>query len=264
MDWGTRRKARIIGILGMVVLIIAGLLVYKYFFSKPETCSDGIQNQNERGIDCGGACVRFCPADTRALVPAWARFLPVGQGYGTVVAVIENQNRTALAKNVAYEIRLYDERNILVTDPIRGSVSVEPNGRSSVVVPNIAVGERTVTHVYVSFPVAFEWLSVGTAQPRDTLGTDTVVIERDPFLRISARLQNRGSKALSGVRVVAIASNADGNAVAAAETTVDSVPAFGSSQLFFTWPPSVRTELTRVDFIIQVPDSLYAQVPTER
>ena len=36
---------------------------YHSFFlllNKPETCSDKIQNQNEKGIDCGGVCPNKC------------------------------------------------------------------------------------------------------------------------------------------------------------------------------------------------------------
>lgn len=264
MDWATKRKVKIVGVLGAVALLLLGWFVYAKFIRVEPTCFDGKQNQSERGIDCSGECIRICSGDVSALVPAWARYLPVTETTGNVLAVIENTNRAAVAGKVPYEIRLYDERNILVTDPIRGTVTVEPNGRTAVLTSNISVGERKVTRVFVSFPEAFNWVSVDPNLPRNALSTDSVSIEMDPFIRLSARLQNRGSVILNNVQVVAILYDTDGNAVAASETSVDTVPSFGSTQLSFTWPPTVRPTVGRIDFIPHVPGSFYAQVPTQR
>ena len=47
---------------GVLILIIAGAAVWIYrgaIFIAP-TCSDGIQNQTEEGIDCGAICGISC------------------------------------------------------------------------------------------------------------------------------------------------------------------------------------------------------------
>lgn len=264
MDWSQRRKAKILGVLGAIILLLMGWFVYVNFIRVEPTCFDGKQNQSEKGIDCSGECIRICPGDVSALVPAWARYLPVTETSGSVLAMIENTNRSAVAGKVPYEIRLYDDKNILVTDPIRGTITVEPNGRTAILVPNIQVGTRTVANAFISFAQAFDWISVDPDLPRNALSTDSISIELDPFIRLGARLQNRGPAVLTDVHVVAVLYDVEGNAVAASETTVGTVPAFGSAPLSFTWPASVRAAVARIDFIPEVPGSFYVQVPTQR
>lgn len=54
------RFAKQLLILLILFSIIGGALYLVYVLKKEPTCSDGIQNQNEEGIDCGGICPLSC------------------------------------------------------------------------------------------------------------------------------------------------------------------------------------------------------------
>lgn len=54
-----QKKRSIIIMVYSIIFILCGLLIY--FWVKPaETCVDGIKNQNEEDIDCGGICTKKC------------------------------------------------------------------------------------------------------------------------------------------------------------------------------------------------------------
>jgi hypothetical protein len=65
MNEFSRNKKRTLAIVVVVVLLFF-LVFIVYLISRPEpTCNDGIQNQREAGIDCGGPCAP-CPEVIRA------------------------------------------------------------------------------------------------------------------------------------------------------------------------------------------------------
>jgi hypothetical protein len=123
LSWEFRKKwLRII--VGSIVLIAAlAAFIYFNFLKKPETCFDGKQNQNETGVDCGGSCLKICEAEASPLIKLWTRPFIVSPGIASVVAYIENPNETAGIKSIPYEIRIYDDRNILIADPAAREVS---------------------------------------------------------------------------------------------------------------------------------------------
>ena len=50
------RKQFFYGIIYLVIFGLIGAGIYFALTSKEATCFDGIQNQNEEGVDCGGSC----------------------------------------------------------------------------------------------------------------------------------------------------------------------------------------------------------------
>lgn len=96
-------------ILAYIILFIA-ICVAIYFISKPEaTCTDGIQNQAEKGIDCGGSC-NPCKniSETKDLLAQETDFANGGNGTFDVVAKISNPNESIGAKEFKYVFTLKD------------------------------------------------------------------------------------------------------------------------------------------------------------
>ena len=55
----TKRKKIVIIFIYLTFFLLFSLSLYFYFKPQP-SCSDGKQNQNEQGVDCGGVCVQEC------------------------------------------------------------------------------------------------------------------------------------------------------------------------------------------------------------
>ena len=109
MTWAGKRKLIIIGVLVLVVIILAGAGGY-FFFHKAPSCIDGIQNQNEEGIDCGGSCTYLCTASEAEPSVRFARTFSPLPGRTDVIAYVDNPNTNAAAKQAPYKIELYDDQ----------------------------------------------------------------------------------------------------------------------------------------------------------
>ena len=82
-------KQIVIGTVYLVLLLVVGLLLWS--IRGPEgTCSDGIKNQNEEDVDCGGSCASCL------VIPEDVRLLEVSvlaeSGLNTVAFTLENAN----------------------------------------------------------------------------------------------------------------------------------------------------------------------------
>lgn len=64
MEPTKKKKIIIILIYAVIFALFLSFLVFKlYFWLRPaQTCFDKIKNQNEEAVDCGGLCLKKCPA----------------------------------------------------------------------------------------------------------------------------------------------------------------------------------------------------------
>lgn len=95
-------------IIAVIFLLIIGSIVgIVYFLIKGPvaTCSDGIQNQGEEGIDCGGPC-KSCPEEVLEDIEIlWTKALSSPGAYD-VVAKIKNPNRDYGAASFSYTFKI--------------------------------------------------------------------------------------------------------------------------------------------------------------
>jgi len=94
-------------------LFIIALLVFLYYFFKAsgETCSDGIKNQNEEAVDCGGDCSPCQNIKVEPLQALEAGVTESGrEGMVDIFARIENPNVQIGAKEVSYDFVAVDDQ----------------------------------------------------------------------------------------------------------------------------------------------------------
>jgi hypothetical protein len=219
------------GVVGFVVLVA----LWQAFFTKTPTCSDGVQNGTELGVDCGGTCSLVCKNQAQLPNVKWARSFQTNGSLYTAAAYIENPNPTAGAKNVHYAFQLYDDKNVLVVER-EGTIDLPPTRLIPIVETGINIGQRTVARTVFSFESVPEWHRVGSerASLRFTsqdLGADGA--------RLSGTLVNDSLVDPGKVTVVAVLFDAQNVARAASKTTL-TVPKKSSQSVVFTWPQGVR------------------------
>ena len=239
--------------IGIVLAILVGYVAYKVFFAVEPTCFDSKQNQDERGIDCGGICARVCPRDAKTIVPLWSRVFQVTPGVYSAVAYVENQNRTAGVAAINYEFRAYDADNILAAEPVTGTAFIGPNERTAIFASPIKTGNRIPTQVFFTFTSVPQWTTLDAryAVPQLT-SANTMLADVDRAPKLSADVVNTTLFDYRNVQVVAILYGADGNAIAASKTIIETIPQQTTQKAYFTWPQKLSAPVTRIEIIPRI------------
>ncbi len=115
MNQAKRLAKRIILFLVFLAFLILLFLV-GYLFLKPEpTCSDGIQNQGEKGVDCGGPCAPCALViETKEIEVLGAEFVSSTEGNFDVVVKVKNPNDLIGAKNFTLKVIFLDENGLVL------------------------------------------------------------------------------------------------------------------------------------------------------
>ena len=258
MDWSSSHKIKIIAYISAIVIIIAAIFVYFKFIKHEPTCFDQKQNQDERGIDCGGICSIMCLADTKPLIPLWTRPVKITGDVYSIVSYIENQNTGNGIKSIPYEIRLFDDKNILVSEPIKGETFIGPNDRTAIFETAVKVGNRIPKTAFLRFtepPVFYKIQERWNDQNLVVEGDELTDLDSVP--KLTANVRNKTLERYVKIPVVAIIYDADGNILAASQTFVDSIGPEETVPVYFSWPepfpaaPAKREIIPRIDPFIQ-------------
>ncbi|MBI5134487.1 MAG: hypothetical protein HZA81_03855 [Candidatus Taylorbacteria bacterium] len=247
-SWSTRRKTGFFfGFLVFFALAV-GLPTFLALYKAP-TCSDGKQNGEERGVDCGGACTKLCPADFAMPKVLWSHSVRVVPGIYNSLAYIENPNPTVEAGSISYTFKLYDGDGILVAER-KGKSFIPAGQRFAVFEGTIETGER--------FPVrtTFEFTGVPGWRPGMSLAklrALSVDLADDGSPKAEARVKNESvDRASRDVDVFIVLYDDEDNRIAFSKTVVESLLPGETTTLYFTWPekfsrPVVRKEVLFVE-----------------
>lgn len=232
---------------GVGAIILAALVyaVWASFFNTAPTCQDGKQDGTELGVDCGGSCALLCVDTAHPPTLLWRLPFQTGVGTYTAAAYIKNNNVGAAAKKVQYSFQLFDADNNLVKEVV-GTTDLPPIPTIPIIMPNITVGNRTVTHVEFAFAAAPAWYKVPTKSlPTLSVSQQNLVADGS---RLSATLSNQTLTDAKNITVVAVLFDSQGVARAASKSLVQIIPAQSSQNVVFTWgtgtPNLVRAEIT--------------------
>ena len=122
-------------IISIYFLLFILLIVFLYFkFKTKETCFDGIKNQNEEEIDCGGACAKQCEKITaqELIVEKTGTVFSGVAGKYDFYAQIANPNAVFGSKKFDYAINFKDSSGNILTSR-NGSGFILPGERKYIV-----------------------------------------------------------------------------------------------------------------------------------
>ena len=250
MTWASRRRFFIVF---LVVIVLGGLVFWHEspaIFKAP-TCSDGIRNGDEAGIDCGGSmCSVMCASQIIPPVVLWARAFPVTSDVYNAAAYVENKNASA-TRAIAYEFRLYDSNNILISRR-DGTTIIPPLGNYAIVETGIQTGSAAVAHTTFAFssaPAVWERVpanatNVGVATSNATLDMSAAIP------KLSATVENPSpAVTLSNTVVAAVLYDASDNAVNVSRTIIPSLKPGSSTPVVFTWPSKLSAPVVRYEIL---------------
>lgn len=239
ISWAAKKQLTFF--LVFLIIIIGGTVGFWLKITAP-SCTDGKQNQGEKGIDCGGPCAKECLGEIKDLAVLWSKPLQVAGSNYDAVALAENRNLFLSAKSVKYQFKFYDDRNILIASR-EGKIFINPGQKFAIFESNINVGSRKPAKVFLEFQKNINW----EIYKGENLGL--VVVEKEyqdsPRLSLSAVLKNKTLADIKGIYAVAIIYADDGNAIAASATKIGEIRGGASAEIFFTWPENFREEYSR-------------------
>lgn len=254
MSWAARRRFFILLILGVVIVAFLAIVLISAIYKTP-SCTDGVQNQDEAGIDCGGPCAYLCTTEVQAPIVLFTKVLQNGDGRSDVVAMVENKNSNAAAKNVPYSITLYGSDQLFI-QKIDGTVDLPPRATEPIYIPGVASGEQKVASAFLEIvPSDMKWFTM-TADSRTVPKVlSTVQSGTESAPRIEAILANPSGFPLTNIRIIVFVYDAHKDVIAASETVVPIIPAQGQSTATFTWNNAFSVALAsmEVEPIIKLP-----------
>jgi hypothetical protein len=245
--WSQKRKNSVILVIVAMILIPVAIVAFMIIY-KPATCMDGKQNQNERGVDCGGACDLICRDDAVPPVILWERVFKVADGVYTASAYIQNPNLSAGAKNVPYRLRMYDADGVSILERM-GTVDIHPKYSFPIIEPSLSLGDRIPTRVTFEFLEAPVWYRMSD-DLLPVVINDEVIYNQTTLPRVEAILENKTVKRIDNVPVAVVVYDRRNNAIAVSKTIVETVQGSGSTKVVFTWPEPFSTSVLRTEIII--------------
>ena len=216
--------------------VLVGTGVYFFYIYEAPQCFDGTQNGEERGVDCGGACVRICAADVTQPNIRWTESFEVTEGQYNAVAYIENANKVAAAPEVNYKFTLSDDDGLI--EESSGTTVLPPDSVYPIFLGRIQTGERVPTQTQIDLEYVDLWVP-GTVGRGQFTVVDRKLEDADVRPRLEATIVNNALTEAKDVEIVATIFDARGNSLTSSRTFVEYFPPQAEEQVVFTWPEPI-------------------------
>lgn len=235
LSWRKQRQLVLILIPLIPAVFIAGYLTYNHITSA--TCSDGILNQGELGIDCEGPCANICSSRIVRPEISGVGAYPTLPGTYNLGAVIENQNSDLGINDFPVTLIVYDaENNELYRQEVLHDV--RPATKSLIFEGPVRISETPDRVVaMVNFDSA-NWSRF--TDMTDLVVEDMQIQNPDNEPKAFATIINQTRESIKNLPVGVIVKNEDGEIVSISNSVLDINPR-SESQAVFTWPAPFPT-----------------------
>lgn len=237
--WAYRRRMTIIGTFATLVFLLLVFLFFKFIYAAPN-CFDNSRNGDERGVDCGGSCLRICAIDTQAPVVRWVQSFKIVDGQYNAVAYIENPNVVASTPMLGYTITLADANGV-ITERI-GTTILPPDNVYPIFEGRIMTGSRVPTKTTITLSTPDLWLPAVQAREQFSLVDRGGIKNADAAPTLQSSLKNNGLVPAKNVEIVTTVFGADNTPLTASRTFVDFDPET-VTDVVFTWPEPIATTI---------------------
>ncbi len=227
---------------GLVFLAIIGIIVWwLYRLAVPApTCTDGIQNQGEEGVDCGAVCGKSCPPALIPLENNGVQLIHNADGYWDALAYLENPNGVYGASRVDYVFKATGAAgNVLATRT--GFTYVNPAQPKYLVFPLGKLSTAPASAALTFDPTAVQWAALTV----DAAGTVQFAVRNEDLaasatgVRYTATITNRSAFDFDSVDVAVLLEDAGNHVLAAGPTVLRTLTAGETRGITVDWPFAV-------------------------
>lgn len=227
--------------------------VYLIFFRVTPTCFDGVQNQNERGTDCGGVCTNACieivtgkDFQTKELV-----FVPGGTNMFDVLGRVYNANDEIGASSFRYTFELKDgSGQVLLTRT--GQNFILPHQEKNLIESNLETTGSPASVTLTFRDIVWEKASGYQEVPRVIIYQKQYnpVTNGFGFSEASGLLTNESPYDFRSIGIDVILRDQAGKPLAFNKTRQNTVKAGESRDFKLIWPKPFPGTVERVDMEI--------------
>lgn len=224
-------------------------VVFAVVYDAP-SCTDGKQNQDETGIDCGGSCRYVCTATQLAPRTVFARAVTNASGRTDVIAYIENRNLNE-SKDAAYLVEVFSEDGELLGSE-QGTLDLPARSIVPIFLAGVVRDTGALSQAFVSFESESLRWEAPKQQVTSQVSIESAVLVDGSRPRITATVRNSGPEPVFQYPVIATVFDAEGIAIAASRTVLREVPGYGTVEAVFTWTAPFAGAAARIE-VLAVP-----------
>jgi len=232
----------------VAVLLLVVVPFYNTFLKPGPSCSDGVQNQNEEGVDCGGVCRNIClPADLQpiSLAERPRIFLPLPERLSVLIR-FRNPNPDH-GGSFSYEISLKDSLGNVLGVTTQDEF-LFPSQIKYVLLPNFTFDSvSSVTQANIEV-LDTSWVpQTFVTQPKIVLRNETT-IEELGGVRVRGTVVNEDIREAETVEIVALIANQWGGTLGVSATVLENLEPGEVREFSISHPPLLNVNLdeTRV------------------
>jgi len=238
--WAFWRRVQYGAGAGVVCVLFLVFGYFQLFYAAP-TCSDGRQNGDERGVDCGGSCALVCAFDATAPVISWAQSFRIAEGQYHAVAYVENRNAGLGVAALGYTFTLYNDIGGVIATR-SGTTVLPPDSVYPIFEGNIATGGVTPARTFIELVPVDVWEPMASGREQFEV-RDRTLVDIGTRPRLDARVYNTSLDEARDVEIVATIFDARGTALTASRSVVPAFAGREERQVVFTWPEPIATTL---------------------
>ncbi len=231
-------------IIGLIYLAIAGAVtfgIYRAIVPVP-TCDDGIQNQDEQGVDCGPVCGVLCAPTIQPLQLPLTQAVPVRAGEYDVIVQVRNPNDIYGSGRVPYTLTV-EPTDASAPITTSGTFYIMPGQTRFLAYPAIRVSGNVPT---VKFQIGEpEWQQID--QPLDVM----LPIRRESYqVGVSpdyeAVVQNDSNFDFQEIDIAVVALDTADTVLAVNRTAIMTVLAHEERYFKVSWPSPLPAATTTI------------------
>lgn len=243
IDWAQKRKI-IYGILTSIIIILAGIYVFRDIIFPTPTCFDKKQNGYESGVDCGGTCSLQCRQNIVPLSVTWARAIKTGTSTYDFAALISNKNIDNAPRQVVYTFTAYDASGKEIMK-VNG-LSIAPiDGDFPIVEQNIFLAQEPY-EISATINSDAPHYKVLEKPASPTLRVIDPHYEAGSISRVYATILNTKRILFRSLAVRVLLYDANGNVYAVGQTVVPTLEKEGNREVVFTWDKAFPVAPTKI------------------
>lgn len=244
------KKQAIVAFAYVAIFALVAVWIYMSFLRVPETCSDGIKNQNEILTDCGGVCGGTCHEQLPAVAMqvTEASLVYVDAGHSDVLVKVYNPNDNYGASRFAYTVSLKDAQGNVVAQKTDTSF-ILPKETKYLTQIGVETSSSAATAEISLDTVDWQLFSSYQEKPVLNVGFKRYgpVTSGVGFGQVDGTLSNESGFDFQVLRIRVILRDADKKPIAINETEMRTVIAGDRRDFRLIWPTYFSGEVNSVE-----------------
>ncbi len=238
-------KKILYGVFFLTIWVVIGGLIYWYITQERPSCDDGIINQDEGGVDCGGVCLPCAFKNLQALEVFPVNIFDNGNQTTSVLIELLNKNKELGITNLPYTINLYDNSGNKIFS-LNKDIQIKPGARQYIVAAGLAVDPVLVGRGELVLEEP-KWELVEKQAPLLLVNPGFQIAKESNRVMIVGRALNRNPFSISEAEIQVLLLNQLGFYVSASKTVLRNIPSDSATdfQVNFVLKPET---LGTIDF----------------